>query len=1397
MAFVSNTARDAGPTIAGFFLQVNVSILRWLDIDASQYLELECGEDIDTVERNEENGAEKRLLEQLKLRSRRSLTLRSVEALDALANCCDHIQRNPDTQLLFRYLTTASATVEDGWICGLSGIATWQALRHGDYNDQQRSQAFQALRTFLEQLARPAKISEPRWTLLQTVVADESAFLQLVMAFEWALEQPGLEQTEATICTILRQRGYANDEAHAEIIYEHLVSFVFRRLSTRGRGPLTASDLRVACATQPTRSQIDNELIALIRASIAETNVRLNEIESTVATHATELSGLQQAMKQINKSMGMVGAISISAAAFSTEVPDSVSPRVSRARVVEIVQEKLGQLRMAVLVAEPGSGKTQLLLMLREQTSRPSHWLNIPRDASEAQACIFLDAFIRSFGSGYGTGSFREQLNAAAQSLSNALIVIEDLPRSLPRGRLATRLRQLYDMLPRVDGTLILSSYYHLPATLSEQLGDVHCDVPRFDTYDVVELLQISGAPGNLLTEKTADFIVTVSQGLPVLALETVRYLANNNWAFTLAELEPIFRGDVAAATRQDAPEILRITVPDAKERELIIRMTLAIGPFSQKDIEMVARVPSAIPLPGEVVKRVTGVWFQQVGPDRYLYSPLLGPTLADTLDTNTRRGVHFILGTRILSRGTITPIDAFAAVNHFIQSTILHHAVWVTISILMAFVDLDEPFSDEFGFSRMWPQPIDRAEIDLNFEIYLRAVQIVVIAKLGRPIEHELAQFDALLEEAEHQGWGVAIGAGYLAIHLVWKFSAVASKYLVPALTAFQVAHLPDGSRLPVADYPLESLALMSANTCNSDEDVDAWLTTLKTFTKSQLHTMANSEFAEDNLVIFCDGIWNREQAKPEENRDWQHVKMKLTEIEEVGREVDFPLLEGAAIRGRIIVTAELEEQLDAALQISHSTLQTLADDRGRFLVFEITGKQLILANRNDEARPFLIAALQCNSFKDALLRRDVLVLLADIQDPQADPSPTFYTGQAVVLARSGKLIPSIVVGTLAEHAIAQWRVGDRSAALATLCETTTLVISIREDKVSWKALFYQVFSAITVYSDIAYDGAARVGFEEPNQGWFTQSREKLADGYKPDQVAYICVRIAKLAAGIGDLRLASEWTWKALEFSEGSGEARRVVSQFVLYGLAWELSEDRFDRAGQLCRVYLSLRINELLANRQHASDAEKSEHEAMLANFEKSSVPAMSLMRLRGVMPIVFRIAMMTLRGVNQVEIEKAIALLDNEVVAIPESEGFVEALRTCFIEDHGIEALRAECVAAHGKSQYLKSYTFMLGELIRSSAQQSLYLQVTMMETLGRVFSDEMPIYRNMVAPFFVEFWKAQAEKSLHPFRTAHSYTTRQFDLSDGTVAGTKKLLTAMRFCLGASLPEDAMSWLASS
>jgi len=280
MAFVSNSARDAGPTIAGFFYQVNMSILRWIDLESSQRIELECGEDVDTVESDGENGAEKRLLEQLKLRSGRSLTLRSVEALQALANRCVHVEPNPNTQLLFRYLTTAAIGEETDWTGAEPGIATWQAIREGEYGERPRSEAIARLRSFLAQLPRPAKIEEPPWALLQAAVADEDAFFRLVMGFEWATGQPGLDQTEAEIRSVLLQRGYAGDDAEAGFLYEHLVSYVFRSLSRKGRAPLTAADLAATCA-QRTRSANDDELITLIRADIAQANARLEEVEST------------------------------------------------------------------------------------------------------------------------------------------------------------------------------------------------------------------------------------------------------------------------------------------------------------------------------------------------------------------------------------------------------------------------------------------------------------------------------------------------------------------------------------------------------------------------------------------------------------------------------------------------------------------------------------------------------------------------------------------------------------------------------------------------------------------------------------------------------------------------------------------------------------------------------------------------------------------------------------------------------------------------------------------------------------------------------------------------------------------------------------------------------------
>ena len=66
--FTAPRDRDAWSTIRGFVYQADLTIKRWLDLDADQELQLECGEDIDTVTNYIQSGDALRLLEQVKHR---------------------------------------------------------------------------------------------------------------------------------------------------------------------------------------------------------------------------------------------------------------------------------------------------------------------------------------------------------------------------------------------------------------------------------------------------------------------------------------------------------------------------------------------------------------------------------------------------------------------------------------------------------------------------------------------------------------------------------------------------------------------------------------------------------------------------------------------------------------------------------------------------------------------------------------------------------------------------------------------------------------------------------------------------------------------------------------------------------------------------------------------------------------------------------------------------------------------------------------------------------------------------------------------------------------------------------------------------------------------------------
>jgi hypothetical protein len=150
-AFVSNPQRDAWKAIRGFLYQIELTIIRWLNLERDTVLYCECGEDIDHVREllEADSNSQERLLEQVKVRDR--ITLNSAEALTSLARFRQAVAENPTVHILFRFATTATPGNEQGakFPRGLTGIEAWNGLREGIFSNEEAEEFADTFRTLI------------------------------------------------------------------------------------------------------------------------------------------------------------------------------------------------------------------------------------------------------------------------------------------------------------------------------------------------------------------------------------------------------------------------------------------------------------------------------------------------------------------------------------------------------------------------------------------------------------------------------------------------------------------------------------------------------------------------------------------------------------------------------------------------------------------------------------------------------------------------------------------------------------------------------------------------------------------------------------------------------------------------------------------------------------------------------------------------------------------------------------------------------------------------------------------------------------------------------------------------------------------------------------------------
>jgi hypothetical protein len=398
-AFVYNPQRDASKAIRGFYYQIQLTILRWLELAPDAFLVCECGEDIDHVSKlaDSDPATQTRLLEQVKVRSR--ITLRNRDAITAIARFYEATRSNPSIRVLYRFATTATIGHETGiqFPRRLPGIAAWQAIQEGLLDIEEATAFFDTWRTILTNAPCPPDLDPSSLVELQRYVDETSngdLINLLIMRFEWAT---GLDEPPRLLSTIherlLAQRRAENLEEAADVT-DVLIMHVLRLLTQPGLKRLTVDTLHSVIRERPLTGA-DRQTLRTLTALVERAEAYLAHMTHQLGGVIRRVEDLEGLPARVDHLIGRVEGLESQTVISTTVLPAPDEPPLlgavlsRRSPLVEMLADELRRASWISIEGAAGMGKTWVAALLCERTA--SLWVHLrgdrlPPDSSPSTA---------------------------------------------------------------------------------------------------------------------------------------------------------------------------------------------------------------------------------------------------------------------------------------------------------------------------------------------------------------------------------------------------------------------------------------------------------------------------------------------------------------------------------------------------------------------------------------------------------------------------------------------------------------------------------------------------------------------------------------------------------------------------------------------------------------------------------------------------------------------------------------------------------------------------------------------------------------------------------------------------------------------------------------------------
>ena len=1424
---ISSRNNDASNTIRGYVYQVDTTIKRWLELKIDERLELECGEDIDLISRSLHSEDEQRLLEQVKNYTD-DISLWS--SVGAIANFVEHRQSNPSVKLRYLFTTTASVKIErpsPKILKRQKGIEIWEKVRLGCLTNISEKDALIGILSILSRNTKPTKLSHTTWSVFRDFIqnTDHVNLIHLIHDFTWSTKSPAANSFTDTIPSLLIKYRYATDEIQSKEIYQRLFFYVFKRLSESGLKQLTKKGLSEQL-TLPTLNESDSRLLDILveRLSLIENKVfflenRVNLLEDNFQQIPNEI--INQVNAQLRgqlKSQGIDFSINC-ITTIELGIPPTVEQLCYRNETISSLVSNFKKYTWIALNGISGAGKTQLTALVVQKYGNCLAWIRL-RDLSQDQAAQKLDSSLRLLQPFHEYNNFRVDwyIQICESLKEETIFVLEDLPELTGNDELSERLIQLSSACSQYRIKIISTSSYLFPFSLEERLSKnilYITSAPPFKDSEVKEILQTYGA-SDYFTKNYSKFINNISKGHPQIIAAISRYLLQRNWRIDNDLEITLMRGEYQKILTDQTLRNILNSVENDNSRELLYRLCLPIGSFSEIEVQKVASINPALARSSEHLQRLVGPWIQRDINERLLVSPLVKPLGAKNLLPETRKSCHQALAELIISKRQLSPAEGLQAILHYSDAENFNMAGRMLVSALQELSSMDK-LVDDGGLLSIWSNLPLPKEMDVGTCILIRGFQIVARHKYEKPISYLIEDLDILFDKVNEEN-ALEILVVVIATNQIFckDNPQKANRHFRFSLKYLPNIQLP--KKIELNSFDLSSLGfLVWANSqgIKNAEQLQDWLLTVESLTDAQRCSAFSHELAEMGCLLISETVWMQEAEKIPEQQNWLKILQLYEELADRAKALKIELLRVCFVVAKIIIIGEFCQDLSGSVQLATNTLSEVSDDpRVLFLISQRIGQQYLNSNHNSEALKWLSQALGSKTNAYAYSRMKLLLNMSRAVGNEDAQLAVEFCQQAFDFSINSDSIDKVEqVRALCELSIAKWLETDVFHVLDLWLEAGEMLLACRSDSDFWKETFLRFGHVSGYFANLARTGKPPSQvldngerYAAPQRGMFLNQNSAMLEYYHRDLECLVLCHLSTFAAATMNDQQAAIWALRGIDdaikfnkFAVVSVLSLESIPHFVLNGNYSEVLDLAIESGAFFAASMQLLQTEEAPME----LDSLNINVESVLGNksnslWQKSEEFALFI----GLLPIVFHLCSLNL---NNLELAKQQSL---EVSDICLQISNTSTNRQLWLS--AAELIGQICFNT-SSFNFIQKYNNSLGEetlevlghlvktfQVDTSLQKNIKLHFMIAPFLFAQRSLSKSTYRRIILFYFVDYWKTQFEATPLIFNNNNLIRT-VFNQLD-SIPESKQLqytLVAVALSLNTSIPPVSENWVINS